>query len=137
MKNPVSAVPAFSSQVEVILGTVEWDSHFNEVPNSLRAGSYDEINYFGMTQAVSRIQGILDVKAERVVRSKNGSYSTLSVVCAGFKPVFFCYNCDRSVASCFQGECETSDSAADDEIIELIFHCGFPILRSKSRCRIS
>src|SRR5208337_5474915 len=66
-----------------------------------------------------------------------GSYSTLSVVCAGFKPVFFCYNCDRSTASCFQGESETSDSAADDEIIELIFHCGFPILRSKSRCRIS
>src|SRR5208337_2391933 len=100
------------------------------------AGSYDKIHYFRMTQPVSRVQGILDVKAERVVLPKNGSYSTLGVVCARFKSFFFRYNCDRSAAGCFQGECETRDSAADDEIIELIFHCGFPILWSKLRCRI-
>ncbi len=136
VQDAFAAVAPFPAQVEAVsaaIRAVERNTQSDQVLDPVRTGPDNQIHYVGMAQSVSCLERILDVKLKRVVFTKNGRYAPLRIIGAGFQLVFFRYNSDGSAFSCFQSERESSYTASDDQVIELIFHFPFPYKRSRNK----
>ena len=134
MDYAATGMSTFASEIKrygILLTRLKAHTHFGQFLDASGAVFNDHLDHIRITEAVSRVQGILNMEVKRIVRAQHRGDSSLGVIGAGFDFLLFGHHRNLAAIRYLEGVGEAGDATADHQGI--ICHCVHNFLTKKTK----